>query len=70
MARSLESQSMERGFSCCPEVYEIVFTPRCISSLSCIHEYLAIDSDGYVNEQRLHVLHISRGGVVMVGSEI
>ena len=29
----------------------ISFTPQCHSSLSCINEYLATDSGGYVTEQ-------------------
>ena len=31
------------------------FTLHCSSSLSCINEYLAIDSDGYVYEQPLRI---------------
>ena len=35
--------------SCCHfETWAISFTPHCFSSLSCINEYLAIDSDGYM----------------------
>ena len=37
--------------SCCRlEAWAISFTPRCLNSLRCINEYLAIDSGGYVIE--------------------
>ena len=32
------------------EVWAFWFSPRCHSSLSCINEYLAIDSGGNVSE--------------------
>ena len=54
MAWSLELQSSESGVEsscCCFGAIAISFTPYCLSSLSCINEYLAIDSDGYVNEK-------------------
>ena len=31
-------------------MHDIPFTPHCFSSFSCINEYLATDSGGYVNE--------------------
>ena len=34
--------------------WAILLTPLCLSSLSCINKYLAIDSGGYVNEESLH----------------
>ena len=35
--------------SCCHfETWAISFTPRCFCSFSCINEYLAIDSGGYM----------------------
>ena len=33
----------------------IFFTPHCSSSLSCINEYLAINSGGYVYDQLSHI---------------
>ena len=50
---TLDSQLRESRFefSCCRfKVLAILFTPRCLSSLSCINECLAIDSGGYMNE--------------------
>ena len=52
--RRPDSQSREPGFkSHCGrfEPLASVITPRCHSSLSCINEYLAIQSGGYVNEE-------------------
>ena len=48
-----DSQSREPSldFSCCHfEAWTISLTPRCHSSLSCINEFMATDSGGYVNE--------------------
>ena len=53
MVRTSDSLLRESGFksSCYHfEAWATSFTPRCLSSLSCINEYLATDSDGYVNE--------------------
>ena len=53
VVRTSDSQSRESGFksSCCRlETSVISFTPRCSTLLSCINEYLDIDSGGYVNE--------------------
>ena len=46
------------GFESCAAVlkpWASFFTLHCSSSLSCIHEYLAIDSGGYVYEQPLRI---------------
>ena len=51
VARASNSQSRDSGFEssfCRFEALIISFTPRCSSSLSCINEYLAIDSGGYL----------------------
>ena len=50
---TLDPQLRELGFEyscCCFEALTILFTPPCLSSLSCIDEYLAIDSGEYVNK--------------------
>ena len=42
------------GFEYCAGVLnfgQVFFTLHCSSSLSCMNEYLAIDSGGYLNEQ-------------------
>ena len=52
--RASDSQLREPGFEPCAAVlkpWASFFTLHCSSSLSCINEYLAIDSDGYVYEQ-------------------
>ena len=52
--RALDSRLREPGFESCAAVlkpWASFVTPHCSSSLSCINEYLAIDSDGYVYEQ-------------------
>ena len=51
VVRTSDSQSREPRFesSCCHfQAVAILFTPRCFSSLSCINEYLAIESGGCV----------------------
>ena len=52
--RMLDSQSREPGFdsSLCYRfaVWEFLFSPRRLSSLGCINQYLAIDSGGNVCE--------------------
>ena len=57
-------QLKESGFEsscCCFKTWIILFTPRCLSSLSCINEYLAIDSSlSCINEY----LAIGRGRYV------
>ena len=50
----LHSRLREPGFESCAAVlkpWARFFTLHCSSSLSCINEYLAIDSGGYVYEQ-------------------
>ena len=45
-------KSREPGFEslyCCFEAWAFSFSPRCPGSLSCINEYLAIDSGGNVS---------------------
>ena len=52
--RASDSRLREPGFDSCAAVlkhWASVFTRYCYTSLSCINEYLAIDSDGYVCEQ-------------------
>ena len=52
--RASDSRLREPGFESCAAVlkpWASFFTLHCSSSLSCIHEYLAIDSGGYVYEQ-------------------
>ena len=51
--RASDSHLREPGFESCAAVLRpsSFLTLHCSSSLSCIHEYLAIDSDGYVYEQ-------------------
>ena len=54
MGRALDSQLREPGFESCAAVlkpWACFFTLHCSSSLSCINEYRAIDSGGYVYEQ-------------------
>ena len=49
--RASDSRLREPGFEPCAAVLKTwasVFTLHCSSSLSCINEYLAIDSGGYV----------------------
>ena len=49
-----DSRLREPGFESCAAVLQpwgSLFTLHCSSSLSCINEYLAIDSGGYVHEQ-------------------
>ena len=49
----LKHLTLNPGFEvlcCCFEALAISFTPRCLSSLSCVNKYLAIDSGGCVNE--------------------
>ena len=58
--RMPDSQSSEPGFesSLCYhfEVWAFWFSPRCLSPLSCINEYLAIDSGGNVIEYSSRVI--------------
>ena len=52
--RASDSRLREPGFESCAAVlkpWANVFTLHCSSSRSCINEYLAIDSGGYVYEQ-------------------
>ena len=52
--RGRASGSREPGFESCAVVLKPrarFFTLHCSSSLSCINEYLAIDSGGYLYEQ-------------------
>ena len=52
--RALDSKLREPGFESCAAVlkpWASLFTLHCSSSLSCINEYPAIDSGGYVYEQ-------------------
>ena len=52
--RALDSRLREPGFESCAAVlkpWASFFTLHCSSSLSCINEYLGIDSGGYVYEQ-------------------
>ena len=58
MGRASVSRLREPGFESCAAVFKpwaSFFTLHCSSSLSCINEYLAIDSGGYVYEQPLHI---------------
>ena len=51
--RASDSRLREPGFESCAAVlkpWASFFTLHCSSSLSCINEYLAIDSGGYVYE--------------------
>ena len=50
--RTSDFQSREPGLNpCCHfKVLAISSIPRCHSSLSCINEYLATDTGGYLNE--------------------
>ena len=51
--RASDSRLPEPGFESCAAVlkpWPSIFTLHCSSSFSCIHEYLAIDSDYYVYE--------------------
>ena len=52
--RASDSQLRGPGFESCAAVlkpWARFFTLHCSSSLSCINEYLAVDSGGYVYEQ-------------------
>ena len=52
--RASDSQLREPGFESCAAVlkpWARFFTLHCSSSLSCINEYLTIDSGGYVYRQ-------------------
>ena len=57
--RALDSRRREPGFGSCAAVlkppWASLFTLRCSSELSCINEYLAIESGGYVYEQLSHI---------------
>ena len=72
--RASDSRLREPGFESCAAVLiprASIVTVHCTSSLSCINEYMAIDSGGYVYEQPspitcsiwLNASHISRDGV-------
>ena len=74
--RASGSRLREPGFESCAAVlkpWARVFTLHCSSSLSCINEYLAIDSGGYVYEKyprincsiRLDASQRSRDGVLV-----
>ena len=50
---TLDSRLREPGFECCAAVLKpwgSLFTLHCSSSLSCMNEYLALDSGGYLCE--------------------
>ena len=52
--RASDSRLREPGFETCAAVLNLwasFFTLHCSSSLSCIYEYMAIDSGGYVYMQ-------------------
>ena len=49
--RASDSQLREPGFKSCAAVLGKFSPLHCSSSLSCINEYLAIDSGGYAYEQ-------------------
>ena len=54
MGRASDSRLRELGFESCAAVlkpWARFFTLHCSSPLSCINEYLAIDSGGYGYEQ-------------------
>ena len=58
MGRASDSRLQEPRFESCAAVLKpraSFFTLHCSSSPSCINEYLAIDSDGYVYEQHSRV---------------
>ena len=38
------------------EVWEFLFSAHCLSSISCINEYLAVDGGGNMSESSLHVI--------------
>ena len=71
--RVSDSRLREPGFESCATVlkpWPSIFTPHCSNSLSCINEYLTIDSGGYVYELsrincsiRLDASQRSRDGV-------
>ena len=71
--RASDSRLREPGFESCAAVLKpwASFFTLYYSSVNCIHEYLVIDSGGYVNEQpsrincsiRLDVSQRSRDGV-------
>ena len=39
-------------YSGCFEAWVILFTPHCSSSVSCVNDYLGIDSGGYEESSR------------------
>ena len=56
--RASDCRLREPGFESCAAVlksWACFSTIHCSSSLSCINEYLAIDSGGYVYEQHLRI---------------
>ena len=56
--RASDSRLREPGFESCAVVLKPLacfFTQSCSSSISCMNEYLAIDSGGYVYEQPSHI---------------
>ena len=58
VGRASVSRLREPGFESCAAVFKpwaSFFTLHCSSSLSCINEYLAIDSGGCVYEQPSHI---------------
>ena len=62
--RASDSRLRDPGFESCAAVlkpWARFFTLHCSSSPSCINEYLAIDSDGYVYEQhsRINCKHMA-----------
>ena len=59
VADASDSRLREPGFESCAAVlkpWASVFTLHCSSSLSCINEYLAIDSGGYVYEEPSRIM--------------
>ena len=57
--RASDSRPREPGFESYAVARQVFFILHCSSSLSCINEYLAIDTGGYVYEQpsRIIVAH-------------
>ena len=56
--RGREPRLREPGFESCTAVLnlgQVFFTLHFSSSFSCMNEYLAIDSGGYLYKQHLHI---------------
>ena len=52
VGRAPDSQLAEHGFESC------LFTLHCVSSVSCVNDYLAIDSGGYLCINQFKSVHI------------